>query len=68
VPQPWHLHPYYPAQSRLGRHRWVVERAHAWLNRFRRLNVRSERRSDIFLAFTILGRALVCLNQIRSFC
>ncbi len=53
--------------QRLGRHRWVVERTHAWLNRFRRLGVRYERRADIFLAF-ILGCALVCLNQIRQFC
>ncbi len=54
--------------QRLGRHRWVVERTHAWLNRFRRLSVRYERRADIFLAFNILGCALVCLNQIRRFC
>ncbi len=54
--------------QRLGRHRWVVERTHAWLNRFRRLSVRYERRADIFLAFNILGCALVCLNQVRRFC
>ncbi len=54
--------------QRLGRHRWVVERTHAWLNRFRRLSVRYERRADIHLAFSILGCALVCLNQIRRFC
>ena len=54
--------------QRLGRHRWVVERTHAWLNRFRRLSVRYERRADIFLAFNILGCALVCLNQIKRFC
>ena len=56
------------SSQRLGRHRWVVERTHAWLNRFRRLLVRYERRADIFLAFTTLGCALVCLNQIRRFC
>ena len=54
--------------QRLGRHRWVVERTHAWLNRMRRLVVRYERRADIHLAFTTLGCALVCLNQIRRFC
>ena len=54
--------------QRLGCHRWVVERTHAWLNRFRRLSVRYERRADIFLAFNIFGCALVCLNQIRRFC
>ena len=54
--------------QRLGRHRWVVERTLAWLARFRRLAVRYERRADIHLAFTTLGCALVCLNQIRRFC
>lgn len=54
--------------QRLGRHRWVVERTHAWLNRLRRLSVRYERGADIFLAFNILGCALVCLKQIRRFC
>jgi len=54
--------------QRLGRHRWVVERTLAWLARFRRLAVRYERRADIHLAFSTLGCALVCLNQIRRFC
>ena len=56
------------SSQRLGRHRWVVERTHAWLNRLRRLAVRYERREDIHMAFTTLGCALVCLNQIRRFC
>lgn len=54
--------------DRLGRHRWVVERTLAWLNRCRRLTVRYERRADIHLAFTVLGCALICLNQIHRFC
>ena len=54
--------------QRLGRHRWVVERTHAWLNRMRRPVVRYERRADIHLAFTTLGCALLCLNQIRQLC
>lgn len=52
----------------LGQHRWVVERTFAWLNRFRRLAIRYERRSDIHEAFVVLGCALICLNQIRRFC
>ena len=56
------------SSQRLGRHRWVVERTHAWLNRLRRLTVRYERRKDIHLAFTTLGCALVCLNQVRRLC
>ena len=54
--------------DRLGRHRWGVERTFAWLNRFRRLSVRYERRLDIHMAFTVLGCALICLNQINRFC
>lgn len=56
------------SSERLGRHRWVVERTLAWLNRFRRLTIRYERRADIHEAFVILGCALICLNQIRRFC
>jgi transposase len=46
----------------------VVERTLAWLNRFRRLAIRYERRADIHEAFVTLGCALICLNQIRRFC
>jgi len=56
------------SSQHLGRHRWVVERTHAWLSQFRRLAMRYERRSDIHLAFVTLGCAIVCLNQIRRFC
>jgi transposase len=57
------------SKERLGRHRWVVERTHSWLNRFRRLKVRYERRADIHEAFLKLGCALICLNFIeRWFC
>jgi transposase len=44
----------------LGRHRWVVERTLVWLNRYRRLTVRYERRADIHLTFLTLGCALTC--------
>lgn len=57
------------SKERLGRHRWVIERTHSWLNRFRRLKVRYERRADIHEAFLKLGCALICLNFIqRRFC
>ena len=51
------------AGDRLGRHRWVVERTLAWLNRLRRLAVRYERRADIHRAFLLLGCSLVCLRR-----
>ena len=56
------------SSEKLGRHRWVVERTHAWFNRFRRLPVRYERRADIYEAFTNLAASLITLNQIRRFC
>ena len=46
--------------SGLGRWRWVVERAFAWLHNFRRLRIRWERRDDIHIAFLTLGCAAIC--------
>ena len=52
--------------SGLGRWRWVVERTFAWLNRFRRLRVRYEKRADIHEAFLSLGSALICWRFLRA--
>ena len=46
--------------SGLGRWRWVVERTFAWLNQFRRLRVRYEKRADIHEALLYLGCTLIC--------
>jgi transposase len=54
------------SRERLGRYRWVVERTLSWLNRFRRLKVRYERRADIHEAFLCLGCALVCWKQLEE--
>ena len=54
--------------ERLGRHRWVVERTLAWLNRYRRLKVRYERRADVHQAFLELGCALICRNLLQRCC
>lgn len=48
----------------LGRYRWVIERSLAWLNRFRRLTIRYERRADIHEAFVTFGCVLICLNYL----
>ncbi len=57
------------SSERLGRYRWVVERTISWLNRFRRLRIRYERRADIHLAFLHIGCALICWNFIdHVFC
>lgn len=39
--------------------RWVVERAHSWLNRFRRLLVRWEKKPENYLAMLHFACALV---------
>jgi transposase len=39
--------------------RWVVERTHSWLNRFRRLLIRWEKKVDNYLAMLHLGCAWI---------
>jgi transposase len=56
------------SSQKLGRHRWVVERTLAWLNRFRRLTIRYERRDDLHQAFLTLGCAIICFQQMQRFC
>lgn len=46
----------------------MAERAFAWLNRFRLLRVRYERRADIHQAFLTLGCVLICHNHLQRFC
>ena len=52
--------------SGLGRWRWVVERTFAWLNQFRRLRVRYDKRADIHEAFLSLGCALICWRSLQK--
>jgi transposase len=52
--------------SGLGRWRWVVERTFAWLNQFRRLRVRYEKRANIHEAFLSLGCTLICWHFLRA--
>jgi transposase len=56
------------SSERLGRHRWVIERTLSWLNRYRRLTVRYERRADIHQAFLTLGCAIIYFQQLQRFC
>ena len=43
--------------------RWKVERTHSWLNNFRRLKVRYERRSDLHLALVQFACALIAFRR-----
>jgi IS5 family transposase len=56
------------SSEKLGRYRWVVERTLSWMNRFRRLKVRYERRDDIHQAFLDLGCAMICWRYVQQLC
>lgn len=47
--------------------RWVVERAHSWMNRFRRLLIRWEKKSENYLAFLHLTCAIIAIRAIQVF-
>jgi transposase len=53
--------------EKLGRHRSVVERTFAWLNQYRRLAIRYERRQDIHEAFLSLGCTLISFKTLTRF-
>jgi putative transposase len=39
--------------------RWVVERSHSWMNRFRRILVRWEKRADTYVAMLYFACAII---------
>jgi putative transposase len=43
--------------------RWVVERTHSWLNRFRRLLIRWEKQVENYEAFLHLACAIIAFRQ-----
>lgn len=43
--------------------RWVVERTHSWMNRFRRLLVRWEKKAETYLAMLHFACALITFKQ-----
>jgi putative transposase len=47
--------------------RWVVERAHSWMNRFRRLLVRWDKKPQNFLAFLHFGCGLIAFRAVGLF-
>ena len=49
--------PGYPAR------RWVVERTHSWMNRFRALLIRWQKREDSFLGLVQLTCAIIVLKR-----
>lgn len=47
--------------------RWVVERTHSWMNRFRRLLIRWEKKKDNYLAFLHLALAWITFHATDLF-
>lgn len=52
--------------TKLGKHRWVIERSIAWLFGYRRLTIRYERYANHFSAFLTLAAALTCYKKLRK--
>lgn len=46
--------------------RWVVERTHSWINRWRKLLVSFEKTEKSFLALLALASAMICWRQTIS--
>lgn len=51
--------------TRLGRHRWRIERSFAWLGGRRRLLIRYERKPANYLAFATLACALIAIKHLH---
>jgi len=54
------------AKKRNPRHRakrWVVERTHSWINRYRKLLVRYEKRADSYEGLLEIACALIVFRQ-----
>ncbi|GGN26857.1 hypothetical protein GCM10011578_061690 [Streptomyces fuscichromogenes] len=54
------------SSTRLGRHRWVVERSVAWLAGCRRLHRRYERKAEHFLAIAAIACTLICCRRLAK--
>jgi IS5 family transposase len=54
--------------ERLGRHRWVVERTHAWFAGFGKLRIRFERQIDTHMALLKIACAVICLRFVERYC
>jgi transposase len=50
--------------TRLGRHRWKIERSLSWLSCWRRQQVRWDRDSERWFALVLLACAVVCFNRL----
>jgi putative transposase len=56
-----------PSHPRPKARRWVVERSHSWMNRFRRLLIRWEKKAANYEAFLHLSCAWITLRSAGVF-
>ncbi|QKM51563.1 hypothetical protein B7760_05640 [Burkholderia glumae] len=56
------------SSERLGRHRWVVERTHAWFAGFGKLRICFKRRLDIHVTLLVLAAAVICSRFVDDLC
>jgi len=54
------------SSTRLGRHRWVIERWLSWLMRYRRLVRRYDLLADHFQAFITIACTLICHRRLTK--
>jgi hypothetical protein len=54
------------SSTRLGRHRWIIERTQSWLMRYRRLVRRYDRLAEHFQAFVDIACALICHRRLTK--
>lgn len=47
--------------------RWVVERTHSWMNRFRRILIRWDKKPETYIAFLHFACALITFRAAGSF-
>jgi len=47
--------------------RWVVERSHSWMNRFRRILIRWDKKAENYLAFLHFACALIAFRAAGLF-
>lgn len=52
-------------QARFKARRWVVERTHSWMNRFRRILIRWEKKPENYIGMLHLVCALITFRAIR---
>ena len=54
-------------QAGVKARRWVVERTHSWMNRFRRVLIRWDKSADNYLAFLHFACALIAFRAAGLF-